>query len=196
MDWLSTDPTGSGDADFLIIGDLNAYANEDPISAIKSAGYVNLISRFLGSETWSYVFFGASGYLDHALASASLVQQVTGVAEWHINADEPVALDYNTEFKSTAQQQDYYNPDPYRASDHDPVIVELALEPAVPVAVAGDLDDDGDVDRDDMDLLRADYGEPVSGADDPRDLNDDGLINSRDLRLQSQLCTRFRCATE
>ena len=34
VDWLATDPTGSGDADFLIIGDLNAYDKEDPIDAI------------------------------------------------------------------------------------------------------------------------------------------------------------------
>ena len=29
VDWLATDPTGSGDDDFLIIGDLNSYAKED-----------------------------------------------------------------------------------------------------------------------------------------------------------------------
>ena len=33
VDWLATDPTGSGDADFLIIGDLNSYDKEDPIDA-------------------------------------------------------------------------------------------------------------------------------------------------------------------
>ena len=49
--------------------------------------------------------------------------QVTGVTEWHINADEPTVLDYNTEFKP----QDLYQPTPYRSSDHDPVIVGLDL---------------------------------------------------------------------
>ena len=29
VDWLATDPTGSGDPDFLIMGDLNSYAQED-----------------------------------------------------------------------------------------------------------------------------------------------------------------------
>ena len=38
---------------------------------------------------------------------------------WHINADEPSALDYNN-----YNQPLLYNPDPYRASDHDPVVVE------------------------------------------------------------------------
>ena len=31
IDWLASDPTGSGDTDYLIIGDLNAYAREHPI---------------------------------------------------------------------------------------------------------------------------------------------------------------------
>ena len=33
--WLATHPTGDSDPDVLIIGDLNAYAKEDPITAIK-----------------------------------------------------------------------------------------------------------------------------------------------------------------
>jgi predicted extracellular nuclease len=32
------------------------------------------------------------GYLDHVLANASLAEQVTGVVEWHIDADELVVL--------------------------------------------------------------------------------------------------------
>ncbi|MGK7955334.1 MAG: ExeM/NucH family extracellular endonuclease, partial [Crocosphaera sp.] len=35
--WLNSDPTGSGDDDFLIVGDLNAYAQEDPITFLESA---------------------------------------------------------------------------------------------------------------------------------------------------------------
>ena len=41
------------------------------------------------------MFDGQAGYLDHALASASLDSQVTGAPEWHINADEPSVLDYD-----------------------------------------------------------------------------------------------------
>jgi uncharacterized protein len=69
------------------------------------------------------VFDGESGYLDHALANADLAAQVTGTAHWHINADEPFVIDYNTEFKP----QDLYTDTPYRSSDHDPVIVGLQL---------------------------------------------------------------------
>jgi len=120
VSWLAADPTLSGDPDFLIIGDLNSYAREDPITAITTGGYANLVDLFLGDNAYSYVFDGASGYLDHALASASLAPQVTGLAEWHINADEPAALDYQD-----FNQAPLYHLDPYRASDHDPLVVWL-----------------------------------------------------------------------
>jgi predicted extracellular nuclease len=125
LEWLATDPTGTGSDKILILGDLNAYAREDPIAILESAGYVNLIERFLGSESYSFVFSGQSGYLDHALASTALNPFVSGVAEWHINADEPVALDYNSEFN----QPLLYQPDAFRSSDHDPVVVGLDLQP-------------------------------------------------------------------
>jgi predicted extracellular nuclease len=122
LDWLATDPTSSSDPDFLIIGDLNAYAMEDPVTAITGAGYANLTRTHIRSDAYSYVFDGQLGYLDHVLANASLTLQVTGVAEWHINADEPRAPDYND-----YNQPGLYSPDLYRSSDHDPVIVELML---------------------------------------------------------------------
>jgi hypothetical protein len=72
------------------------------------------------------VFDGQSGYLDHSLANPSLAAQVTGAADWHINADEPDLLDYDTSFKPAAQDA-LYEPNAYRSSDHDPVIVGLDL---------------------------------------------------------------------
>lgn len=62
--WLATDPTASGDPDFLILGDLNAYRLEDPIAALQNAGYINLIDERLGDKAYSFVFFGQFGYLD------------------------------------------------------------------------------------------------------------------------------------
>lgn len=138
-EWLANDPTGSGDPDVLIIGDLNAYAMEDPVSALKQRGYTNLIESLAGSGAYSYVFDGQRGYLDHALGTSSLTAQVSGVAEWHINADEPGVLDYNTNFKSAGQIASLYAADAYRSSDHDPVVVSLDLDgeaPALSLAVS------------------------------------------------------------
>ncbi|MBN2392270.1 MAG: ExeM/NucH family extracellular endonuclease [Anaerolineae bacterium] len=115
----------NGDADVVIIGDLNAYAMEDPITAIKGAGYVDMLNTFTGAGAYSYVYDNQSGYLDHALASNSLAPWVADVQEWHINADEPIALDYNTNYKTANQLTTLYAPDAYRASDHDPVLVLL-----------------------------------------------------------------------
>jgi len=125
--WLATHPTGIADPDVLLIGDYNAYAQEDPITALKNAGYINLLETRLGEGAYSYVFDGQWGYLDHSLASPSLNAQVSGVAEYHINADEPSVLDYNTDFKTPNLQALLYAPDQYRVSDHDPVVVGLNL---------------------------------------------------------------------
>jgi len=117
----------ANDSDVLIVGDMNAYGMEDPIRLLNAAGYENQIERFVrpGGTPYSYVFGGESGYLDHALASTSLAAQVAGVTEWHNNADEPEAIDYNIETSG----QDPYQANPYRASDHDPVVVSLNLAP-------------------------------------------------------------------
>ncbi|MFQ3585639.1 MAG: endonuclease, partial [Cyanobacteriota bacterium] len=82
------------------------------------------------------------GSLDYALANGSLNSQVSGSDKWHINADEPVVLDYGLSFKSASQQSLFYSDDPFRSSNHDPVIVGLNLtgsgptEPVAPVVVS------------------------------------------------------------
>jgi predicted extracellular nuclease len=126
LGWLATDPTASGSPLVLLMGDLNSYALEDPVRTLTTAGYVNLVADRLGPLAYSYVFDGQWGYLDHALATAALAPQVVGVTEWHVNADEPVALDYNTNFKSPAQQASFYAADAFRTSDHDIVLVDVA----------------------------------------------------------------------
>ena len=67
--WLATFPTGDHDPDILIIGDLNAYAKEDPIMHIIGAGFTNLSELYEGEGGYSYAFNGEFGHLDHALAS-------------------------------------------------------------------------------------------------------------------------------
>jgi uncharacterized protein len=132
VDWIAGDPTGSGDPDVIVIGDLNAYAKEDPIGVFQGAGYVDTIDEHLEGAGYSFVFQGQSGYLDHALASPSLAAQISGVTEWHVNADEPIVLDYNVEFKSPGQVNTFYSPDAYRSSDHDPVLVGIELAGVAP----------------------------------------------------------------
>ncbi|MHC4093706.1 MAG: ExeM/NucH family extracellular endonuclease, partial [Planctomycetota bacterium] len=140
VEFLATDPTGSGDGDFLVIGDLNAYAQEDPIATIEAGGYTDLIEAFVGTGfgagAYSFNFFSQSGYLDHGLSSASMTPQVTGAAFWHVNADEPRGLDYND-----FNQPLLYNADEFRSSDHDPVIIGLDLEAPI-MGIKEDVVDD------------------------------------------------------
>lgn len=114
--------SNAGDQDVLVIGDLNAYGKEDPVHTLAGLGMIDQLAAREVSP-YSYVFDGETGYLDHALTSASLNTQVAGVGHWHINADEPSFLDYNLEFKP----QDLYTSAPWRSSDHDPVIIGLQL---------------------------------------------------------------------
>ena len=120
----------SASNDVLLVGDFNAYAQEDPIYDLLSAGYVDQSGRFepLG---YSYVFDAAAGRLDHAISTATLAPKVMGTVHWHIDADEGLAQDYNLEFKQPAcaacAPDPYDGTLPYRASDHDPVLVGLGL---------------------------------------------------------------------
>jgi hypothetical protein len=62
----------------------------------------------------------------------------------------------------------------------------------------GDIDHDGDVDRDDLELLLQDLGKSVSqSACGARcDLNGDGYITNLDAHQLIQLCSRPQCATQ
>jgi uncharacterized protein len=134
------------------VGDFNAYAQEDPIFELTSSGYVDQIGRF-NSFGYSYVFGGEAGRLDHAITSATLSPRVTKAIDWHINADETPLQDYNTEFKAPlatcggACPADPYTTAPWRASDHDPVVVGLSIyktitAPLASTAVVGTAGDD------------------------------------------------------
>ncbi len=123
--WLESDPTGSGDPDYLIIGDLNSYLLEDPIATIKSAGFVNVAENFGqipgGPPDYTYVYQVQSGTLDYVLASPSMFAQIPYVFDMHVNADEPRALDYND-----YNQPGLYASDVYRYADHDPLMITLS----------------------------------------------------------------------
>ncbi|MGC3976918.1 MAG: ExeM/NucH family extracellular endonuclease [Paludibacteraceae bacterium] len=119
MQFINTNKTYYGDEDALVMGDLNAYAKEDPIRTFTNAGYVDLHQFFHPDTSYSYVYNGEAGYLDHALANESMAKQITGVSVFHINADEPAVFEYSGS---------NYQPNMYRCSDHDPVVVGISLK--------------------------------------------------------------------
>ncbi len=130
-DQFATDLNGSG-AVFLT-GDYNAYEQEDPIQVLTSAGYTALDSTTTPGEA-SYSFAGLSGSLDHVLANAKARAMVTGVDMWNVNADESVYYEYS---RFNYNVTDLYDASAFRASDHSPELIGLALDtsPDPPVAV-------------------------------------------------------------
>ena len=128
--WIATDPTGSGDADHLTIGDFNAYAMERAIKALEAEGFENLNPE--GSI--SYYFNGEGGTLDYAFANAALAGQVTGSTIWNINSPEAYSIQYNgPDFAAFGDLS------AFASSDHDPVIVglDLSSEPEPILVVEG-----------------------------------------------------------
>ncbi|KWU24913.1 ExeM/NucH family extracellular endonuclease [Burkholderia cenocepacia] len=136
-DWLATSPTGIAADGVLLIGDLNSYAKEDPVRTLEARGYANLVAHFVGDAAYSYVFRGEAGNLDHALATPPLAARVKAVRFWHINADEPVALQSVPDYKTRTRRSAYYAPDAYRSSDHDPVVIDVALNDTGPQPASG-----------------------------------------------------------
>ena len=100
----------------LVMGDLNSLYMEDPIRIFVDKGYEDQVHRF-EPDSYTYCYDGQVQFLDYSLASAGMQPYVTGATVWHVNADEPSFLDYD--------RDETHQSGPYRASDHDPVIVGL-----------------------------------------------------------------------
>lgn len=95
----------------VVMGDFNAYTQEDPLDALRAGGLVDLLPE----DAYSFRFNDRFGALDHAFATPAFLSAVSGASVWAINTDEPPVLDYA--FTSNFQ------PNAFRSSDHDPVVV-------------------------------------------------------------------------
>jgi len=113
--WLKSDPLRVGaNAPVLLVGDLNAYGEEDPLRLLRAAGWRDAFARDPKlPRPYSFVFEGAAGRLDHALLNEAGASRLRSAAEWHVNADEAEAFAYPGELGTG----------PWRASDHDPLLL-------------------------------------------------------------------------
>jgi len=114
---ISADPTKG--EDIILLGDFNAYHEEDPIQVLTDAEYVDLVPDL--TEEYTYTFNGELGSLDHALASPSLAADVTGVDVWTINAPEWTERGYGFAAAEPGT--------PFRSSDHDPIKIGFSAAP-------------------------------------------------------------------
>jgi len=111
--WLDGDPTGVKTAAVALAGDFNAYPHERAVTALEASGWRRLPPGSGYTENAS----GGVGDLDYVFASPGLAKRIRGATVWHGDADEAPAFGYagRPACKGPAA--------PFRASDHDPVIV-------------------------------------------------------------------------
>ena len=116
-DWVETI---RGDVESVaLVGDFNSYGREDPLQVLYDAGFHDAEQSF-DVPTQSYSFSGLSGSLDHVLLNDAALARATGADVWNINSGESVALEYS---RYNTQGTLFYEPNVYRSSDHDPVLV-------------------------------------------------------------------------
>ncbi|MGV8970503.1 MAG: ExeM/NucH family extracellular endonuclease [Microbacteriaceae bacterium] len=114
---ITADPAKSDDV--VLLGDFNSYAEEDPTQVLTAAGFVDLVPAQTDNQ-YTYTFDGERGSLDHAFATPSLADSVTGVGVWSINS--PEWSDRGYAFGATEAGT------PFRSSDHDPVLVGVSAQ--------------------------------------------------------------------
>ena len=110
-----------GSPDVVVAGDLNSYAAEPPVRLLERAGYRDAAAGVPPAERYSFVYLGAAGTLDYAFLSPALASRLSGASYWHIDADESPLLAAGGGLAPGGAA------DPYRASDHDPLL--LGLDP-------------------------------------------------------------------
>lgn len=104
----------------FVMGDLNSYAKEDALRVLEDAGFSNVEDRFDAGSSYQYA--GRVGSLDHVLGNAAAMKLVTGADVWDINSDEATSFEYS---RRNYNVVDFYAPDVFRGSDHDPIKVGL-----------------------------------------------------------------------
>ncbi|MCI9887691.1 ExeM/NucH family extracellular endonuclease [Micrococcales bacterium 31B] len=122
--WVPSVQSATGVKPVLLLGDFNSYSMEDPLQVLKDAGYADA-EQSSGGKEQSYLFGGRVGSLDHVFVNPEAKSMLTGVDIWPINAPESVLLEYS---RFNATPTNFYEAGPFRASDHDPVIVGLAAD--------------------------------------------------------------------
>lgn len=111
------------DRPVFLVGDFNSYSAEDPMLALRGAGYTE-VRDSVGRTDYSYQYGGNVGSLDHVLANESARRMVAGADVWSVNAMESQAFEYS---RTNYNVKQLWDSGPFRSSDHDPVKVGIVI---------------------------------------------------------------------
>ncbi|MFX1270391.1 MAG: endonuclease/exonuclease/phosphatase family protein [Promethearchaeota archaeon] len=91
-------------AKVIVLGDLNSYENEAPITTLIDGGLTDLVFEVNRRSRYSYIYRGLSGVLDHIMITPSLHRSFLFARFVHFNTDFPFFLwsgDPSTAIRST-----------------------------------------------------------------------------------------------
>jgi len=97
------------DENIIVLGDFNAYSQEDPIQALQSTN----LNR-LETVNHSYVYKGKNGSLDHVFVSDDFKDHIDQVQTWNINSIYPSWINYSHNLADSSY---------FRSSDHNPMVI-------------------------------------------------------------------------
>lgn len=109
-DFIADVKTKNPEVNIVSVGDFNDFQFSESLKIHEGNLMTNMINHVEQSDRYTYVYHGNSQVLDHILVSNHLVDQ-TEIDILHINAD--------------------FTDMDGRASDHDPVLVQIGFEPPV-----------------------------------------------------------------
>ena len=117
VDWVAELTSDTPNPRVVVLGDLNAYSEEDPVRIFEQAGYIKTLEG-----TYTIDFDGFWGMLDHILVSPALHSDFLAAATWPINADESDIKAYDSDVP------EFIEANAIRSSDHDPLVAAFQID--------------------------------------------------------------------
>lgn len=195
---------------FTSAGRMQKYRGSDgaPLGTFPVGNYPYTYSDAAGfaarnvtspTGTWSVIYdggatgtvWGTINWTDSVPAGASVQVQARAA---DVQANLPLAafqtVTKNVPFAATGKFIQIQTRLNASTSNQSPVVFDLTVASAVTTC---DVDKDGDVDLNDINLVRAGIGQ-VPTPSDPRDANGDNKITINDVRACTLKCTKASCA--
>jgi len=195
---------------FTSAGRMQKYRGSDgaPLGTFPVGNYPYTYSDAAGfaarnvtspTGTWSVIYdggatgtvWGTINWTDSVPAGASVQVQARAA---DVQANLPLAafqtVTKNVPFAATGKFIQIQTRLNANTSNQSPVVFDLTVASAITTC---DVDKDGDVDLNDINLVRAGIGQ-VPTPSDPRDANGDNKITINDVRACTLKCTKASCA--